>query len=215
MEGLESVRGGNRGTDGFDGGGGRNTFIRSTVGFPGERPEIWVVSLIASELGPVSGCSAARFLLLDELELGDVGCIDTSQWLRSEEGAFLFALAGLELPCVCCALMDAAAARTSPLYCTRVSSRTSCPGCGTVSRLVTIAISVSVSASFIVTCSDEGRCRVEEKKGRVWGSAIGKSFASTTPRLCQMGKLEPLVATPNSSCRVVAKLVSVCLSLMN
>lgn len=147
MEGLESIRGDNRGTDGLDGDGGRRTLIRS---FPGELPEKWVMSLIAS--APVS---IARFLQLGGLELEGVGCGETSQLLKSEEAAFLFALAGLELSLMCFASMNAAAAWTSPLHCTRVSSTTSCPGFGTVSRLVTIAISVSVSASLIARCVGE------------------------------------------------------------
>lgn len=118
----------------------------------------------------MSGCSVARFLKLGGLELEGVGCGGTSQLLKSEEEAFLFALAGLELCFACFASMDAAAAWTSPLHCTRASSTTSCPGCGAVSRLVTIAISVSVSASLIAKCLDDGRCRVEEKKGNESGA---------------------------------------------
>ena len=153
MEGLESVRGGNRGTDGVDDEGGRNTLLRSTAGFPGEPPAIWVVSLITSWPKPALGRSVVHFLALCGLELEGVGCGDTSQLVKSVEEAFLFALAGLELFFVCFALMDAAVAWTSPLHWTRVSSTTLCPGCGTVNRLVTIAISVSVSASFIARIS--------------------------------------------------------------
>ena len=221
MAGLESIRGGNRGTDGFDGGGGRNTLIRSTAGFPGELPGVWVVSFIASGPGPVSGCCGARFFLrLGSLELEGVGCGDISQLLKSEEGICLFALAGLELPFVCFASMSAAAAWMSPLHCTRVSRTTSCPGFGTVSRLATIAISVSVSASLIARCLGDGGRRAEEKQpNESGGSATGKfMFASTSLTsfiLSRMRKSEPIVAsrlaTPSGKCRatgiLIAKLV--------
>lgn len=134
------MRGGNRGADRFDGGGGRSTLIRSAAGFLGELPEMWVVSLIVMSGPAVSGCSIARFLTL--------GGLDTSQLLKSDEGGFLFAL---EPPAfLCFASMNAAAAWTSPLHRTRVSSTTSCLGNGTVSRLITIAINVSVSTALFI-----------------------------------------------------------------
>lgn len=210
MKELESVRGGNRGNDCFDGGGGRSTRIRSTAGFVGELLGAWVVSLIASRLDPVSICSVARFFRLGGLELEHMGCGDTSQWLKSEEGAFLFALAGLSFVCFA-ELMSAAAAWTSPLHCTRVSSRTSCPGCGIVSRLVTIPISVSVSASFI---ADQGSDDVVTREEEQLDYNDSRSGGSATPAFfpCfdipnSMSKLEPVVA-PSSRCHGTAVLLA-------